>query len=397
MAWIAVTLGRPSHAGCCTRSRCTTCCSRPRRAATRRATWARALGRPATWRDLYRHIHTFASTVLDRVYFVRGQMQDFDLQMHGDAGCDETLAERRGGFLLGAHLGSFEALHAAGKSFPGMRVTMVMYPDNARKIHSVLQAVAPDFKLAVIAIGKPGSTLAIRDALDDGKLVGLLGDRVLGAASARSGSIGDSLPGRARALFGRPAAPGHAAAPARDLHGRAVPGRQTLRRALRDHGRLQPARPPTPPRASARSKLPCTTTWRAWKRLCREAPYNWFNFYDFWREDCLLSTAPVADGQARAAALLALAMLALAGSACRRGLRPATRWPRLLAAAQERRDALHRRAHRQRPRQPAARQRHAQLQRARPLHAPDAGATGRVDVRGRQHRHRSSAAAAPGR
>ena len=21
------------------------------------------------------------------------------------------------------------------------------------------------------------------------------------------------------------------------------------------------------------------------ERLCREAPYNWFNFYDFWRED----------------------------------------------------------------------------------------------------------------
>ena len=23
------------------------------------------------------------------------------------------------------------------------------------------------------------------------------------------------------------------------------------------------------------------------ERLCREAPYNWFNFYDYWREDSL--------------------------------------------------------------------------------------------------------------
>ena len=87
------------------------------------------------------------------------------------------------------HLGSFEALHAAGKSFPGMRVTMVMYPDNARKIHSVLQAVAPDFKLAIIPIGNARSTLAIRDALDDGCLVGLLGDRMLGGDAARAGVV----------------------------------------------------------------------------------------------------------------------------------------------------------------------------------------------------------------
>ena len=145
---------------------------------------ARALGRPARWHDLYRHVHSFASTVLDRVYFVRGQRDVFQLQMQGDAGCDDTLASGQGGFLLGAHLGSFEALHAAGTSFPGMQVTLVMYPDNARKIHSVLQALAPDFKLAVIAIGNPGSTLAIRDALDGGHLVGLLGDRMLAPSSA---------------------------------------------------------------------------------------------------------------------------------------------------------------------------------------------------------------------
>ncbi len=33
----------------------------------------RALGRPARWSDVYRHLHCFASTVLDRVYLVRGR------------------------------------------------------------------------------------------------------------------------------------------------------------------------------------------------------------------------------------------------------------------------------------------------------------------------------------
>lgn len=284
MAWIAVTLGRPV-------ARLLLhpislyyllFAAAPRRHSARYL--ARALGRPPTWRDLYRHIHTFASTVLDRVYFVRGQLQDFELQIRGDAGCDETLALGRGGFLLGAHLGSFESLHAAGKGFPGMHVVMVMYPDNARKIHDVLQAVAPDFKLAVIGIGKPGSTLAIRDALDDGKLVGLLGDRVLGAESARSGSTEIPFLGR----------------PARFSDGPLRLAMLLRRRVIFMVGLYQGGKrydvrfetmadftaPPTDP--AARERLVQTTLLdyvARLERLCREAPYNWFNFYDFWRED----------------------------------------------------------------------------------------------------------------
>ncbi len=284
MAWIAVTLGRPV-------ARLLLhpislyyllFAATPRRHSARYL--GRALGRPATWRDLYRHIHTFASTVLDRVYFVRGQMHDFALQIHGDAGCDETLALRRGGFLLGAHLGSFESLHAAGKSFPGMRVTLVMYPDNARKIHNVLQAVAPDFKLVVIGIGNPGSTLAIRDALDDGNLVGLLGDRVLGAESARSGTI--EIP-----FLGLPARFSDGPLRLAMLLRRRVIFMVGLylggkRYDVRFETMADFTAPPTDPKARERLIQATLRDYVArLERLCREAPYNWFNFYDFWRED----------------------------------------------------------------------------------------------------------------
>ena len=284
MAWIAVTLGRPA-------ARLLLhpisvyyllFAATPRRHSARYL--GRVLGRPATWGDLYRHIHTFACTVLDRVYFVRGQLQNFELQVHGDAGCDETIAQRRGGFLLGAHLGSFESLHAAGKSFPGMHVTMVMYPDNARKIHGVLQAVAPDFELAVIGIGNPGSTLAIRDALDSGHLVGLLGDRVLGTESARSGSI--EIP-----FLGVPALFSDGPLRLAMLLRRRV----IFMVGLYLGGRRYDVRFETladftaAPADSATREQLVQATLRDYvarlERLCREAPYNWFNFYDYWRED----------------------------------------------------------------------------------------------------------------
>ncbi len=284
MAWIAVTLGRPV-------ARLLLhpialyyllFAATPRRHSARYL--GRALGRPARWQDLYRHIHCFASTVLDRVYFVRGQLQHFDLQMRGDAGCDETLAQRRGGFLLGAHLGSFESLHAAGKSFPGMRVTMVMYPDNARKIHAVLQALAPGFELAVIPVGNARSTLAIRDALDGGSLVGLLGDRMLGTESSRSGVV--ELP-----FLGVPARFSDGPLRLALLLRRRVIFMVGLYRG----GRTYDVRFETladfrsPPSDPAEREALLRGALRDYvarlEALCREAPYNWFNFYDYWRED----------------------------------------------------------------------------------------------------------------
>lgn len=284
MAWVAVTLGRPVARlllhpitlyfllfG-----------TEARRHSARYL--GRVLGRPATWRDQYRHFHAFAGTVLDRVYFVRGQTQAFDITMSGDAGCEDTIASGQGGFLIGAHLGSFESLHAAGKSFPGMRVTMVMYPDNAKKIHGVLQAVAPDFKLAVIGIGNPGSTLAIRDALDDGHLVGLLGDRFLQADRARS-------PGIEIPFLGQPAL--FSDGPLRlamllkrrviFMAGLYLGGR---RYDVRFETLADFRQPPADP--AARDAL-IRQTLHAYvarlESLCREAPHNWFNFYDYWNEE----------------------------------------------------------------------------------------------------------------
>ena len=289
MAWIAVTCGRRIARWVLHPISLYYLCfaPAPRRQSARYL--GRALGRPATWRDLYRHVHAFASVVLDRVYFARGQMQRFELQVSGGSLVDETLAGGRGAFFLGAHFGSFEALHAIGATRPGMRVAHVMYPDNARMIHGVLQAIAPGFQMGIIGIGRSGSTLEIRDWLDGGGLVGLLGDRWLpkehaGRDAGRSGFV--ELP-----FLGQPA--------------RFIDGPLRLALLLRRRvlfmagvyrgGNRYDLRFDVLADFSDVSRDPAEreqrlqTALRAYvarlEALCLEAPYNWFNFYDFWHED----------------------------------------------------------------------------------------------------------------
>lgn len=248
----------------------------------------RALGRPATWRDSYRHIHSFASTVLDRVYFARGQMQYFDISMSGAGIVDEIVTAGRGAFFLGAHLGSFEALHAIGAQRPGMRVAMAMYPENARLIHSVLQAIAPQFELDIIAIGRSGSTLAMRDWLDGGGVVGMLGDRYLPQETSRGSSFIE-LP-----FLGRPAQFADGPLRLALLLRRRVVFMVALYRGGNRYD-LQfeqladfSAAPGADDDKAARERR-IQAALQAYvarlEALCRESPYNWFNFYDYWHED----------------------------------------------------------------------------------------------------------------
>ncbi|MFO1293484.1 MAG: acyl-CoA synthetase [Rubrivivax sp.] len=244
----------------------------------------RALGRRPRLVDGWRHVHAFASVVLDRLYFVRGALHEFELEVRGGELVAATLAQERGAFLLGAHLGSFEALQALGTSRPNLRVAMVMYPDNAQRIQALLRSLAPEAPLAVIAIGRAGSTLAIRDWLDAGGLVGLLGDRLAPGEAARGAGV-------ARPFLGLPARfPDGPLRLAQLLRRRVVfmvgLYRGGRRYELRFEELADFRRRPDDAAARERALQEALDAYVArLEALVREAPYNWFNFHDFWGEE----------------------------------------------------------------------------------------------------------------
>jgi predicted LPLAT superfamily acyltransferase len=105
--------------------------------AARRASRAylhRVLGRYAGWRDGYRHVFSFASTIHDRIYLLNDRFNVFDIEVRGDQALLAAIEKQPGALLMGAHLGSFEVLRAMGRGKKGLRVAMLMYEQNARKL-----------------------------------------------------------------------------------------------------------------------------------------------------------------------------------------------------------------------------------------------------------------------
>ncbi|HUL18035.1 MAG TPA: hypothetical protein VLV29_02120, partial [Steroidobacteraceae bacterium] len=103
----------------------------------------RVLGREPTARDRYRQIYCFAVTLLDRLYFLKGRHELFEVAIEGEPLMLETLARGEGAFLLGSHLGSFAPLSTFGRHRGDLRVAMAMYEAQAGPLNtffSVTQA-----------------------------------------------------------------------------------------------------------------------------------------------------------------------------------------------------------------------------------------------------------------
>jgi predicted LPLAT superfamily acyltransferase len=243
------------------------------RAASRRYL-RKALGREARLADLYRHFHAFGAVILDRMYLLAGQFGRFDVRVHGEEIVEKLRATGEGGLLLGAHLGSFEIIRFLGREKCEMPVRLVMYKEHARKLNSVLDAVDPACALPVIALGTVDSMLQVAEALRQGEFVGMLADRnIEGEGTAPCTFFGEP------ARF--PTGPFRLAAMLREplilMVGLYRGGNRydihfEMLEDLRDAGRGREQRVREAMQRYA-SRL---------EHYCREVPYNWFNFYDYW-------------------------------------------------------------------------------------------------------------------
>ena len=244
----------------------------------------RALGRKAGWVDVYAHVHCFASTILDRVYLLSGQLDGITLHAPDMAAIDAAASSDEGACLVGAHLGSFEALAALGRARGGLRIAMAMYPDNARRIHSVLAAIAPEAMAPILTLGRPASMLLIRDWLVDGGLVGLLADRAAPVESQQRSTT------RRLPFLGAPApfndGPLRLAALLRTrvvfmaaLY--AGGGRYDIVFETLADFRERDTDTATREQRIAAAQQAYVERLEA---LCRAYPNNWFNFHDFWQD-----------------------------------------------------------------------------------------------------------------
>jgi predicted LPLAT superfamily acyltransferase len=248
----------------------------PQRQASRRYL-SRVFGKQVGWNHVLRHFHCFAATILDRVYLLAGRHREFDVRFHGEQPIRDRLAGGHGFLLLGSHLGSFEILRALAIEQEHIPLRVLMKPDHNQLVTELLDALSPAVARSVIPLGTPQTLLAVKESLDEGYAVGLLGDRC---------------------QKGEPFVPcrfigGTVRFPAGPLTLAAISGVPVMlvfglyRGGTRYDLYFEELAERVPRDAARQGELLRIWMQRYADRLehhARLAPYNWFNFFDFWDE-----------------------------------------------------------------------------------------------------------------
>ena len=235
----------------------------------------RALNKKVHFWHIARHFHYFSAIILDRVFLLTGKFSELDVKVHGLELIERQVDAGHGCILLGSHIGSFEVLRALGISKHHLPVKILMQEDHNEMITGILNSLNPDIANSVIQLGEPDALLKVHDYVQQGYLIGVLGDR---AISSQKTALCEVL-GAAATL---PAGPVIIAATMKtpiilffgiynggnsyDIYFEEFADKITIDRKQRDsdlHYWVQ--------------KYADRLTFHA-----QQSPYNWFNFYDFW-------------------------------------------------------------------------------------------------------------------
>ncbi|GJL63040.1 MAG: acyltransferase [Nitrospirales bacterium] len=238
----------------------------------------RVLQRPPVKRDLFRHYHCFASTILDRTYLLAKQYYHFSLNFHNAEVLLDRVDREQGCLLLGSHLGSFEVVRASGLSSRHVDIRLLMHEENAPILNEIFNKLDPTMAEAIIPVGEPDTMLHVKDCVDKGGLVGILGDRLLKddkVVSCTFLGYPAKFPGGPMLLASIMKVPVilffglYRGENRYDIFFELLAEQVTLDR----HTRQQDIQ---------------NWTQKYVARLehhCQIAPHNWFNFYDFWDEE----------------------------------------------------------------------------------------------------------------
>lgn len=242
----------------------------------------RVLDKKPTLIDVAKHIHCFASTILDRIYLISGRFDVLDITFPSQNMPLAYSQKGTGCILLGSHVGSFEVLRSYALDKCPLPIKILMYEGQTPMIIKMLNSINPDVADTIIQLnGSPNSIIKVKEAVEQGSAVGMLGDRIMDENGSEK-TVTCTLLGEQVEM---PIAPVLIASTLKvplivffgifqggnkyQIHFELLSERVILSRKNRKQD-IQ--------------KYVQNYTNMLEKHLL-EYPYNWFNFYDYWQEN----------------------------------------------------------------------------------------------------------------
>ena len=235
----------------------------------------------ANWRGGFRHMLAFAQSGLDKLSAWMGGFDNNRVAFPNRKEFDQLLTSGQGALLIASHLGSIEMTRALATTSQRAIVNAVVYTAHAQKFNQTLQQANAEFGVNLIQVSHfgPDTAILFKDKIDKGEFIVIVGDRTPPAENGRVSQVeflGNSAPFAQgpwilASLLECPVYLFFCLRDKKDyrIHFESFAERIELPRRDRQ-ARLQAYVQQYAARLEA---------------YCLSAPYQWFNFYDFWQQD----------------------------------------------------------------------------------------------------------------
>lgn len=237
-----------------------------------------AIGKPNNVAVL-RHFAAFAETILDKMLLWSGLFNAAKVKHVEADSFREQIQARRGGLIICCHLGNLDLCRVLAKQVAGFKITVLIHTQHAERFNRMLAQINPASALNLMQVTElsPATAILLAQRVAQGEFVVIAGDRIPVAPRPRV-AYAQFFGERAPFPVGPYILAGLLQCPVFLLFGlRMGPSWEIHCEKFRDGIAL--------PR-QARDRLLAELAGDYAARLeyyCRQAPFQWFNFYDFWQ------------------------------------------------------------------------------------------------------------------
>ncbi|MBU2979661.1 acyltransferase [Alteromonas sp. C1M14] len=135
----------------------------------------------------YKHFLCFANAAFDKIDAWLGRLSIADLTYTNEALFQQIRTSGRGAIFIGSHLGNLEVCRALNAHKYASPINVLVFTQHAIKFNTLLQKIHPDVSINMMEVSNitPALMIQLRDKIDDGESLVIVGDRTSASVSGR--------------------------------------------------------------------------------------------------------------------------------------------------------------------------------------------------------------------
>ncbi|MBZ2191150.1 acyltransferase [Pseudoalteromonas arctica] len=143
---------------------------------------------PVTFKMQLTHFCSFADSALDKIDAWLGRITQRDIKYTNEHLFAELDEQNQGAIFIGSHLGNLEVCRALSQHRSSKKINVLVFTHHAVEFNKMLKKINPDVSVNLIQVTDMGPDLAIllKEKVEQGEIIVIVGDRTSTTTASRS-------------------------------------------------------------------------------------------------------------------------------------------------------------------------------------------------------------------